>query len=225
MSLIKELSRRNVFRVMLTYAVAAWLLVEGMDLLTDVFEAPTWVMKVFVGVVVLGFIPVAVFSWIYEITPEGIKKESTDNPVHTAAASQKLNVTVVVMLAVAIGVLIFKGGNQDEAMPPVAESSGPPMLAVLPFVSASLTGDSKFFAVGVHDDLLTQLSKIDAFSVISRTSVPERGRAKAIKKRAIAVTRRPQGSRMNGRWRTSLLPPARCLYMWRLTHPTTHRGP
>jgi TolB-like protein len=175
MSLIKELSRRNVFRVMLTYAVAAWLLVEGMDLLTDVFEAPTWVMKVFVGIVVLGFIPVAGFSWIYEITPEGIKKEAADSPAHSAAAAYKLNVAVVVMLAIAIGVFLFQSANKDEATaaPKVAERTGPPMLAVLPFVSASLTGDSKFFAVGVHDDLLTQLAQLNSIRVISRTSVLE----------------------------------------------------
>ncbi len=60
MSLIKELSRRNVFRAMLTYAVASWLLVQGMDVLTEAFDAPPWVMKVFIGVLFLGILPVTI---------------------------------------------------------------------------------------------------------------------------------------------------------------------
>lgn len=179
MSFAKELMRRNVVRVILTYAVAGWLLVEGMDLLTDTFEAPAWVMKVFVGTVLLGILPVAIFSWVYEITPEGIKKESADMQRRAPGTGRKLDIALLLMLAIAIGLFVEQRINSGErvattsATEPVAERSGPPMLAVLPFVSASLEGESAFFAVGVHDDLLTQLAQIHSLRVISRTSVLE----------------------------------------------------
>jgi TolB-like protein len=179
MSFIKELMRRNVFRVALTYAVAGWLLVEGMDLLTETFEAPPWVMKVFIGAVLLGILPVAIFSWVYEITPEGIKKEATDHPAHAPGSGRKLDIAVLVMLSVAIGIFVVEKFSRDDpvtsapAEQEVTVREGPPMLAVLPFVSASLGGDSEFFASGMHDDLLTQLAQLQSIRVISRTSVLE----------------------------------------------------
>jgi len=179
MSFIKELMRRNVFRVLLTYAVAGWLLVEGMDLLTETFEAPPWVMKVFIGAVLLGILPVAIFSWVYEITAEGIKKEATDHPAHAPGSGRKLDIAVLVMLSVAIGIFVVEKFSRDNpvstapAEDEVTVREGPPMLAVLPFVSASLGGDSEFFASGVHDDLLTQLAQLQSIRVISRTSVLE----------------------------------------------------
>jgi len=179
MSFIKELKRRNVFRVVLTYAIAGWLLVEAMDLLTDAFEAPSWVIKVFIGAIAIGIFPVAIFSWIYEITPDGIKKEAADGPMPAGDSGRKLNIAVLVMLVIAVGLFIEQRISRDDqydapaAEEQVAVSSGLPMVAVLPFVSASLAGDSEFFAVGVHDDLLTQLAQLHSIRVISRTSVLE----------------------------------------------------
>lgn len=182
MSFIKELKRRNVFRVMLAYAVAAWLLVEGMQLLSEIFGAPDWVMKIIIGALLFGFLPVLVFSWVYEITPDGIRKESSDKPEHTAESSRKLDIAVLVMLSIAIAFAVYDrfGGVAPVAVPPpsaeqsqVTTSEGPPMLAVLPFVTASLDGESEFFATGVHDDLLTQLAQLQSIRVISRTSVLE----------------------------------------------------
>jgi TolB-like protein len=179
MSFIKELSRRNVFRAMLTYAVASWLLVQGMDVLTEAFDAPPWVMKVFIGVLFLGILPVTIFSWVYEITPEGIKKDAAVDPAQAPASGRKLDIAVIVMLAVAIGLFLTDNFGTDDppssapAEQSVAAREGPPMVAVLPFVAKSLGGDGEFFASGVHDDLLTQLAQLQSIRVISRTSVLE----------------------------------------------------
>jgi hypothetical protein len=71
-----ELKRRNVYKVAVAYAIVSWLLVQAASILFPTFEAPPWVMKVFVAVIVLG-VPIAlVFSWAFEITPEGLKRES-----------------------------------------------------------------------------------------------------------------------------------------------------
>lgn len=74
MSLFAELKRRHVIRVAAAYLIIGWLLVQVLDLAAESFEAPTWVMKMIITLVVLGFIPTLLFSWAYELTPEGLKK-------------------------------------------------------------------------------------------------------------------------------------------------------
>ena len=177
MSLLTELNRRNVFRAVLAYAVAGWLLVEVMELLTDAFEAPPWVLKVFIGAVLLGVLPVSIFSWVYEITPGGIRKDSAQEGA--AGPGRKLNIAVIIMLLIAIGLVLEQRFSRQDAVSPPAvvdqavPPQGPPVLAVLPFVSKTSTRDEEVFAAGVHDDLLTQLAQLQSLRVISRTSVLE----------------------------------------------------
>ncbi len=173
MSFIKELRRRNVLRVALAYAAAAWVLVEVMDLVTGIYEAPTWVMKVLGGAVLIGVVPAMILSWVYENTPEGVRKDDADEPAHVPAKGRQLNIAMVVMFAVAIGFFVAGRLSKDIGDDQVTARDGPPMVAVLPFVSKSLEGDSEFFATGVHDDLLTQLAQLQSIRVISRTSVME----------------------------------------------------
>ena len=75
-----ELKRRNVYKVAVAYAVVGWLLIQAASILLPTFEAPPWVMKVLVLVIVLGFPATLIFSWAFEITPEGIKLESEIEP-------------------------------------------------------------------------------------------------------------------------------------------------
>src|ERR1700755_3445252 len=77
---LTELKRRKFYRVAFAYAVVAWLLIQAASILFPTFEAPAWVMKVFVAVLVLGFPIALVFSWAFEITPEGIKREEDVTP-------------------------------------------------------------------------------------------------------------------------------------------------
>src|SRR5438132_8841069 len=72
-----ELKRRNVYKVAVAYAVAAWLLVQAASILFPTFEAPSWVMKGFVAVVVLGFPIALILAWGFELTPAGIKRAET----------------------------------------------------------------------------------------------------------------------------------------------------
>ena len=75
-SFFSELKRRNVYKVAVAYAVVSWLLIQAASILFPTFEAPPWAMKVFVAVIALGFPVALVFSWAFEITPEGLKRES-----------------------------------------------------------------------------------------------------------------------------------------------------
>ena len=69
-----ELKRRNVYKVAVAYAVVGWLLLQAASILFPTFEAPSWVMKVFVSVIILGFPVALILAWAFELTPEGIKR-------------------------------------------------------------------------------------------------------------------------------------------------------
>jgi TolB-like protein len=177
MSLFEMLKQRHVFRTALAYVITSWLLIEVMELMTGAFGAPEWVLKVFIGLLAIGIVPTVILSWLYEITPEGIKKDDRHQPEQNQGTARRLNVAILVLLLIAIGLFVQQRMTSE---PPVdskqttsRQSDGPAMLAVLPFSSKSLDGESDFFASGVHDDLLTQLAKLESLRIISRTSVLE----------------------------------------------------
>jgi TolB-like protein len=199
MSLLAELKRRNVVRVAVAYGVLSWLLIQVADTLTDTLGLPEWTGKLVVLLLLLGLLPTLIFSWVYELTPEGLKKESEVTPeesvtVHTA---RRLDVAVIILLVMAIGLFAVDrfGPAETNSPPPVAAaeatveapaaSSSPQQaelpaaepgrrsIAVLPFTNRSTESDTVLFVDGIHDDLLTQLAKISALKVISRTSVLE----------------------------------------------------
>ncbi|MEJ2514298.1 MAG: hypothetical protein P8102_03625 [Gammaproteobacteria bacterium] len=129
MSLLVELRRRNVIRVGLAYVVAGWLLVQVLEIAADSFEAPAWVMKFAITVIAVGLLPTLIFSWVYEITPEGIKREvEVDRSESiTAATGRKLNIAVIVLLLLAIGLFAvdrFLVGPRGE-QPAPAQVSAP----------------------------------------------------------------------------------------------------
>ncbi len=184
-----ELKRRNVFRVAVAYSVVGWLLIQVLELAAESFEAPAWVMKIIITIIVLGFFPTVFFSWAYEITPEGIKRESDvirDASI-THLTAKKLDViTIAAVLCIAV-VLAWQMFFYEPSIPviesePAATSQtsrtevvgkdlGEYSIAVLPFANRSKLDDNLFFSDGIHDDLLTQLSKIRGLKVTSRTSV------------------------------------------------------
>jgi len=205
MSFFAELKRRNVFRVGIAYVVGGWLLLQLTDVLSELLDLPDVVGRAIVLVVTIG-LPVALFfAWAFEMTPEGVKREKDVDRSQsiTPQTGKKLNSTIMVLLVLTVAYLLYDKFVGDivtdtavtiEA-PPVAiqdvssaaltatEASEPDKsIAVLPFTNRSPNADDAYFTDGVHDDLLTQLAKIDAFSVISRTSVMEyRDTAKNLK--------------------------------------------
>src|SRR5207237_9430440 len=71
---LTELKRRKVYRVAVAYAIVAWLLIQAASILFPTFEAPPWVMKVFVTAIILGFPVALIVAWEFELTPEGIRR-------------------------------------------------------------------------------------------------------------------------------------------------------
>jgi TolB-like protein len=181
LSIYSELKRRNVFRVAAGYVVLSWVLLQVADVLMDTIGLPDIWGKAVLGLLVIGFPPVLIFSWIYEMTPEGIKREkeiAADASI-TSHTAKKLNITVIVLLVIAIGIFAidkFTGTPVISPEPVASTAPSPdaiPVVAVLPLQAFSTEEEGIFLASGLHDDLLTRLARLQSFKVISRTSVME----------------------------------------------------
>lgn len=108
MKFFRELKRRNVFKVGAAYVVVAWVLLQGIDFVLDVISVPDWVIQVFVLAAIAGLPIVTLFSWVFEFTPEGIKRESEIDHSRQVAhgAGRKLDRTIIIFLVLAIGLLL-----------------------------------------------------------------------------------------------------------------------
>ncbi|MBA2269163.1 MAG: tetratricopeptide repeat protein [Chthoniobacterales bacterium] len=182
-SFFRELKRRNVYKVAAAYVVVAWLLLQLASILFPTFEAPAWVMKVFIAVVALGFPLALIFAWAFELTPEGIKRTEDVAPVEsiTHRTGRKLPLSVAVVALLAIGLLLFQmlrprdDGARHGSPWPVQDQQRIPekSIAVLPFESLSEDKANAYFATGVQDEILTRLAKVAELKVISRTSTQQ----------------------------------------------------
>jgi TolB-like protein/Flp pilus assembly protein TadD len=184
--LFGELKRRNVYKVAVAYAVVSWLLIQAASILFPTFEAPAWVMKVFVTIIILGFPVALVLSWAFEITPEGIKRESEITPNESVArhTGRKIVGITIVLAVIAAGLLAWQilrpkttiTPRQSEAATNSTAAAGASLaapaksIAVLPFDNLSDDKSNAYFAEGIQDEILTRLSKIADLKVISRTS-------------------------------------------------------
>jgi TolB-like protein/Flp pilus assembly protein TadD len=165
-----ELKRRNVYKVAIAYAIVAWLLIQAASILFPTFEAPPWMMKIFVILIILGFPIALVFAWAFELTPEGLKRtEDVDvTESMTRRTGRKLDFLIIAVLLVVIGVLVFQ--RRHPTAPPTRWNIPEKSVAVLPFENRSEDKANAYFADGIQDEILTRLSKIADLKVISRTS-------------------------------------------------------
>jgi TolB-like protein/Tfp pilus assembly protein PilF len=170
-SFLRELQRRNVYKVGVMYAVGGWLLVQVATQVLPLFDVSLLALRVIVLLIVAGFPLALVISWVYEVTPQGIARTADVAPGDSIAqhTGQKLNYVIIAALALAVVFLVAQryllprvdGGSSD-----VPEKS----IAVLPFENLSDEKASAYFASGIQDEILTRLAKIGALKVISRTS-------------------------------------------------------
>ena len=188
MKLFKELQRRNVIRVAIGYIVSSWLLLQIADLVLDIIGPPDWVLRTIALILALGFPVVVFFSWAYEVTPEGIKRESEIDRTQsiTHVTGRKLDRAIVAVLVIALAYFavdkfvldptrdaeMVQAATQTIAEPAtsVAPVSGTPeqSIAVLPFVNMS--DDKDYFADGLSEELLNLLAKFSDLKVAGRTS-------------------------------------------------------
>ena len=176
-SFFTELKRRNVYKVAVAYAVVAWLLIQLASILFPTFEAPAWVMKVFVAVIAAGFPIALILAWAFEMTPEGMKRTESLSPGEHIPrwSKRKFAALIAAIAAVAAGLFLVQFTRVHRA-PTTATPTEPTRqissksIAVLPFENRSEDKANSYFANGIQDEILTRLAKIDDLKVISRTS-------------------------------------------------------
>ncbi|MCH7854253.1 MAG: hypothetical protein IIB76_07960 [Proteobacteria bacterium] len=180
MSLFSELKRRNIFRVALLYLVASWMILQVADVGVSLLGLPDWTGRFVFLLLVIGFPLVMVFSWAYEITPEGIRREKdvAHDASTTAATARKLNVAVVVLLLLALGGMVADRlipqdtVSASSAAAEAPDPAGPSeqSIAVLPFVNMSADEENEYFSDGLSEELLNLLARIPELQVAARTS-------------------------------------------------------
>ena len=175
MSLFAELKRRNVIRVAVAYFIVAWLLLQVADTLVPALHLPEWFNSGVALLLILGFPIAIIFAWAFEMTPEGVKREREVDRSQsiTPQTGQKLNITIIVLLAVAVAYFATDKFLLQDRRPPVDEvvqTSVNPSIAVLPFVNMSDDASNEFFADGITEELLNLLAKIPQLDVTSRSS-------------------------------------------------------
>jgi TolB-like protein len=181
MSFFGELKRRNVTRVAALYLVAAWVILQVAELLFDALSVPPEWLRFLIAILIIGFPLVLVFSWIYEMTPEGIKREKdirVEDSI-TAHTGTRINYAIVILLVIAI-VIVVADRLVPESAPPetpvAAEETAEPgssderSIAVLPFADLSPQKDQEYFADGIAEEILNVLVRVEGLSVASRTT-------------------------------------------------------
>ncbi|MEJ2258563.1 MAG: hypothetical protein P8X98_16540 [Woeseiaceae bacterium] len=182
MNLISELKRRNVFRVAMLYLLTSWLLLQVADVAFSVFALPDWALRFAAVILALGFVPALIFSWVFAITPQGIRRESDMEAVDavSAATGHRLDLAVVAVgLVAAASFLLFQyfvpvGPSTTQSLPEQAPletaSETDRSIAVLPFLALSNNEEDAFFADGLTEEILNALAALPDLLVTSRTS-------------------------------------------------------
>ena len=179
MGLISELKRRNVIRMAGLYLVGAWLLVQVAGTVLPMFGAPGWVPRSIVVVLAMGFVPALVFAWVFEMTPEGLKRDGDVAPEQSIApqTARRMDRMIVAVLVLALGYFGFdkfvlapkrqaaevtaaKKLGRSEALATTADAATDKSIAVLPFVDMSPEGDQEYFSDGIAEELLNRLAQI-----------------------------------------------------------------
>lgn len=172
---VSELRRRNVLRIAAAYALVSWILIEAGSVLLPTFGAPEWFFKIYILIVLFGFIVALIIAWVFEVTPEGVKRESDiDRSSYQPRSREKMNTIIIGLLVIALGISITFNvtGIREESAVDV-DTIAYDSIAVLPFSSRSTDAENQYFADGIHDDILTRLANVESLRVISRTSVNE----------------------------------------------------
>ena len=173
MSLIAELKRRKVFKVSAAYVVVAWLAIQAVSIGFPAFDAPPWVLRVFILLCLIGFPVTLVMAWVFDITPEGVKVDAS------ASGSKRVFVAAALLVGLAFGWYFyaqpsFRKGDPEtptsKTSLPAVPAVDPRSIAVLPFLNMSDDKDNTYFADGISEELLNVLVKVNGFNVASRTS-------------------------------------------------------
>src|SRR3989440_9823388 len=184
-----ELKRRNVIRFAGLYLVGAWLLTQIASTVLPMFGAPDWLPRTIVILLIIGFVPALIFSWVFELTPQGLKRDEDVPPDQSIApqTARRMNRMIIAVLVIALGYFAFDkfvltprrdaalvaATKKSVAAPPSTEpksAASAKSVAVLAFANLSDDKGSEYFSDGIREELLTVLQKIPGLHVAARTS-------------------------------------------------------
>jgi TolB-like protein/Tfp pilus assembly protein PilF len=171
------------------YVVAAWLIVQVSGTVLPMFDAPAWLPRSLVFLLAIGFVPALIFSWVFELTPEGLRREG-EVPAEQSIMSdtgQRMNHMIIAVLVLALAFFGFDkfvltpkreaalvtSAHEDaakQATAPAAPTANDKSIAVLPLANASGNKDEQFFSDGLSENLIIALSQFDGLTVIGRNS-------------------------------------------------------
>jgi len=189
MTLLAELKRRNVIRMAGLYLVGAWLITQVAGTILPMFGAPDWIARTVVILLAIGFVPALVFSWAFELTPAGLKRDSEVQPAESIApqTARRLDRLLLAVMAVALAYFavdkfVLAPGRDAPTSPalatpnaagvpaPVTSAIDSKSIAVLAFANMSADPDNEYFSDGVAEEILNALAKIEDLKVAGRTS-------------------------------------------------------
>ena len=169
-----ELKRRNVYKVAVAYIVAGCALSQGIAQVFPVFDVPNWIVRLLVLLIIVGLPVALVLAWMFEITPQGIKRTETADAMPGATQRKKHAWIYVVVIGGLLSIGLFFLGRYTAQTPRQSEEASGVIpeksIAVLPFDNLSGDPDNAYFTEGVQDEILTRLAKVADLKVIARTS-------------------------------------------------------
>jgi len=189
---LSELKRRNVIRMAGLYLVGAWLITQVAGTVLPMFGAPDWFARSVVILLAIGFVPAMIFAWIFELTPDGLKRDGDAVPdaAYAPAKAKRMERMIIFMLIVALGyfavdkfVLKASGGPAGSAES-TALNGAIRSVAVLPLQSSNSDADTEYLTDGLAESLIFRLSQLSGLNV-SPTSTVFRYKGKAIDPLAI----------------------------------------
>ncbi len=186
MPFLDEIKRRNVHRMAGLYLVAAWLVVQVASTVLPAFDLPSWLLRAIITVLAIGLVPALVLAWVFELTPEGLKRESEVIRAESVApeTGRRLDRLLLLVLAVALGYFAFdkfvlaprreaaqaEAARNEGRAESLVRSYGEKSIAVLPFADMSPAMDQAYFSDGIAEELSNLLSQVPQLRVASRRS-------------------------------------------------------
>jgi adenylate cyclase len=185
MQFINELRRRNVHRIALAYLAGSWLLIQVAATVFPAYGLPAAALTVLITVLAIGFVPAVILSWVFDWTPDGVRRDTNvSDAAIIAPTNKRLDRAIIITLVLAVGYFAIdkfvidpsrdaekiQTAREEGRADALVESFGDLSILVLPFVNMSADPEQEYFSDGISEELLNLLAKIPELRVISRST-------------------------------------------------------